>query len=242
MRLDKLISNLGIATRSEIKKIIRSGRVVVNGNIVKDASIHIGDDDSVLLDGIELQKKDFIYLLLDKPDEVVTAMEDKRLSCVGDLLPPELKAKKISPVGRLDYHTTGLLLITNDGEFSHRMTSPKYHLPKKYLVTYSGNSLSDKQIEEAQNGMKLHDMNEVVNLKPAKLELCDDYGDYHRCFLTLTEGKTHQVRRMISAWGCEVIELRRVQIGSLVLDNSDTQLRELDVEEISKLKKELQME
>ena len=247
MRLDKMISNLGIATRSEIKKIIKAGRVKVNGVVVSDASIHIKDDDTVLLDDEEIQSKDYIYLLMDKPVNVITAMEDKRLQCVGDFLSPELKAKKVSPVGRLDYHTTGLLIITNDGEFSHRMTSPKYHLPKTYLVTYSGNRLTNKQVEEASSGMTLHDTDEVIKLKPSVLELGEDNGDYHTCKLTLTEGKTHQVRRMISSWNCEVIELRRISIGSLSIgdipedDNSIYPIRELDFSEINQLKLELKM-
>lgn len=252
MRLDKMISNLGIATRSEIKKIIKSGRVKVNGAVVSDASIHIKDDDIVLLDDVEIQSQNYIYLLMDKPDGVVTAIEDKRLSCVGDYLSPELKTKKVSPVGRLDYHTTGLLILTNDGEFSHRMTSPKYHLPKTYFVTYSGPMLTSREVSEAELGMTLKDMDEVVKLKPAILELGEDVSgednsEYHTCKLTLTEGKTHQVRRMISSWNCEVIELRRVSIGSLSIpsipdeDNSICPIRELETDEINQLKLELKM-
>lgn len=247
MRLDKMISNLGIATRSEIKKIIKAGRVSVNGTVVKDASIHIKDEDIVCLDGNPLQNKEYIYLLMDKPDEVLTAMEDKRLTCVGDFLSPELKTKKVSPVGRLDYHTTGLLIITNDGEFSHRMTSPKYHLPKTYSIIYSGNSLTDKQIEEVKNGMTLRDTDEIVKLKPAVLELGDDVQDLHSCKITITEGKTHQIRRMISSWNCEVINLRRIRIGSLSINDeimnidSDNLIRELTDDEVMKLKSELML-
>lgn len=246
MRLDKLMSNLGIATRSEIKKIVRSGRVTLNGAVVTDSSVHISDSDTVELDGSLLLIKDYIYLLMDKPDEVLTAMEDKRLNCVGDYISPELKAKKISPVGRLDYHTTGLLILTNDGEFAHRMTSPKYHLPKEYRILYRGNALTSAQVTEAASGMQLHDMNEVVNLKPAELILESDIGELHCCQITISEGKTHQIRRMISSWGCEVIELRRTRIGSLVLDSAvleddSINIRELTDEEVNRLKSELQL-
>lgn len=229
-----MLSNSGYGTRSDVTKAIRKGLVTVNGVVVKDNGYHVSDDDEVIIDGESAVSKSHLYFKLDKPDGVLTAMEDKRLPTVADFIPASISNLKLSPVGRLDYHTTGLLIITNDGELSHRLTSPKYEVPKRYLVTYSGKELGQAQIDEASSGMTLTDMDKPVKLAPAKLELLQN----NQAVLTLYEGKTHEVRRMISSWGCEVTELRRISIGDIVLPSDSTpgQLTELTDEEIKSLK------
>lgn len=232
MRLDKLLANSGKGTRSEVKKLIASGMVSVNGRIIKDAGYQIKDSDEVAIGSSSVSGKDYLYYLLDKPDCVLTAMEDKRLKCVGDLIPAALKGRKLSPVGRLDYHTTGLLLITNDGELSHRVTSPRYKIEKVYKVTYSGESLGEEHIREAAEGIVLTDTDKKIKLAPAGLEL----RDKNTCLITLTEGKTHEVRRIISHFGREVLELRRIKLGNLEINEAvPGDLRELTKEEIEGL-------
>ena len=231
-----MLSNSGYGTRSTITKMIRSGLVTVNGTVIKDSGYHVKETDEVLLNGSSTVQKDNLYFVFDKPDGVLTAMEDKRLPTVADYIPAEIKNLKLSPVGRLDYHTTGLLIITNDGDLSHRLTSPKYKIPKRYLVTYKGTVLDNSHVEDAASGMILTDMDKPVKLAPANLELLPD----NQVILTLTEGKTHEVRRIISAWGREVLELRRISLGALQLpeDSIPGTLTELSEEQILQLKKE----
>lgn len=232
MRLDRFLANSGKGTRSEVKKLISSGKVSVNGQIIKDAGYQLKGSDSVTVGESSVSGKTFLYYLLDKPDQVLTAMEDKRLKCVGDLIPASLKGRKLSPVGRLDYHTTGLLLITNDGELSHRITSPRYRIEKVYKVTYSGGSLSEEHVREAAGGIVLTDTDKQVKLAPAGLELISE----DTCLITLTEGKTHEVRRILSHFGREVIELRRIKLGNLELNEVlPGELRELTEEELTGL-------
>ena len=143
MRLDRLLANSGLGTRSTVRDIVSRGSVQVNGAVISDPSFHVKETDSIMIDGQEINLQTKLYYLLDKPDGVLTAMEDKRLPCVADYIPPELKSKKLSPVGRLDYHTSGLLIITNDGELSHRLQSPRYEVPKVYLATFRGLDWTD---------------------------------------------------------------------------------------------------
>jgi 16S rRNA pseudouridine516 synthase len=161
-------------------------------------------------------------------------MEDKRLPHVGQFIPANLKNRKISPVGRLDFHTTGLLILTNDGELSHRLTSPNYGISKVYEVTYEGAPLTDTQKEEASKGITLTDMDKPVKLHPAVLEVKED----NRALLTLTEGKTHEVRRIFAHWERPVATLKRVCLGTLTLEENSQEgdLRELTSSEVESLK------
>lgn len=218
MRLDKMLSNSGAGTRSTVSKIIRSGKVTVNGSVIKDPGFHVSELDEVVITGAKAEHKEFLYYMLDKPDCVLTAMEDKRLPTVAQFIPPEVINLKLSPVGRLDYHTTGLLIITNDGNLSHRLTSPKYKIPKVYSITYEGEPLTDKHIEDAAQGVVLTDKDEPIKLSPAKLNLVED----NKAELTLYEGKTHEVRRIIASWGRSVVDLRRISIGCLELNKNST--------------------
>ena len=216
MRLDKLLANSGYGTRTEAKEILRQGRVSLNGKVIRDPGFSVTEEmaSAITLDGQLIHAGQYLYFCLNKPDGYLTAMTDDRLPCVGDLLPANLKTKKISPVGRLDYHTTGVLLLTNDGDLSHRLTSPKWHREKAYLVTYSGDELTKKEKVLFESGMTLHEKDHAPEkLKPADLEILPD----HQCRLILTEGKTHQVKRMIAATGRSVTALHRERIGTLTL-------------------------
>jgi len=233
MRLDKALASSGYGTRSEVKNLIAKNLVTVNGVIAKDPGLHVTGKDTITVKGQPTDIKEHIYLMFDKPDEVVTAMEDKRLTCVGEFIPQNLKGRKISPVGRLDYHTTGLLILTNDGELSHRLTSPIYGISKEYLVTYHGPALTQKQVTEAQEGITLTDMDTPVKLKSAKLKILDG----NKAILTLTEGKTHEVRRIFAKWERPVKALRRISVGPLKLDTENPgALTELTGTQINSLK------
>lgn len=233
MRLDKTLANSGYGTRTEVKEIISIGKVQVNGTVIKDPGFHVKDNDEITIGGSEATIKDKYYLVLDKPDGVLTAMEDKRLPHVGELLPDNLKNKKISPVGRLDFHTTGLLILTNDGELSHRLTSPNYGIPKTYEVTFDGSPLTSKEKEEALNGMVLRDKEPHVKLRPSILQY---FEDKNTARITLKEGKTHEVRRIFAQWERPVITLRRISLGPISLDGNNELLRELTSDEVKALK------
>lgn len=235
MRLDRALANSGIGTRSTVRSIIASGGVTVNGEVAKDPGMQVKETDVITLNGNEIGRKDNLYFLFDKPDSVLTAMEDPRLPCVGNYIPDELRGKKLAPVGRLDYHTTGLLIITNDGELSHRLQSPKYHIAKRYLVTFIGPDWTDKEIQEIASGVTLTDMDTPVKTAPAKLSAIDD----HTAEITLFEGKTHEVRRIFAHFGKEVTALRRFSLADLEIDRSPENagnIRELTDDEVKSLK------
>ena len=242
MRADKWFANSGFGSRSEVKEFFRKGRVCLNGKTLSDPGFSLSEEDipNLTLDGQPVSLSSHLYFILNKPDGYLTAMTDDRLPCVGDLLPENLKNKKISPVGRLDYHTTGLLILTNDGELSHRLTSPRWHQEKVYLVTYSGDPLTEKEVDLFASGMTLKEEgHKPEKLKPAILSLLSD----NRCRLTLTEGKTHQVKRMLASTGRSVIGLHRERIGCLLLDpnQKEGELIVLSGEQLGLLLKSLEM-
>ena len=214
--------------------MIARGLVCVDQVVTKDPGANIKDGNEVTVNGETIDQSEFLYFIMDKPECVLTAMEDKRLDCIGDLIPPALKNRKLSPVGRLDYHTTGLIIITNDGTLSHRLTSPKYKIPKTYLVTYEGEKLTDEHVQIFAEGFTLDDMEEKVDLKPSVLELKDD----NTCVLTIKEGKTHQVKRMLAKFGRSVIALRRISIGEIKTPDDAGVLVKLTDEQVAYLKKE----
>lgn len=229
-----MLANSGYGTRSEVRKLITRGLVCVDNAICKDSGANIKDNDVVTVNGEVCNAKTHLYYKFDKPDSVLTAMEDKRLTTIADFIPTSLMTKKLSPVGRLDYHTTGLLIITNDGELSHRLTSPKYKMPKTYLITYSGEPLTSDIVDVFAKGFTLDDMDQPVKLAPSTLKLIDDT----HCELTITEGKTHQVRRMIAKFNRSVTELRRTSIGNIkVPEQKEGELIEMPSSEIDYLLK-----
>ena len=237
MRLDKALSSSGYGTRTEVKALISKGLVSLDGTVIKDPGFKLTEDqqDKISVAGQSAQIKQNIYLLLNKPDGVLTAMEDKRLPHVGQFIPANIRNRKISPVGRLDFHTTGLLILTNDGELSHRLTSPTYGISKVYEVTYEGPALTEEEKNEAQEGITLTDQDKPVKLHPATLVI---ENTNNKARITLTEGKTHEVRRIFAHWGRPVTTLRRISLGTLELEDTleEGQIRELTEDEVNDLK------
>ena len=218
MRLDRLLANSGLGTRSTVRDIVSRGSVQVNGAVISDPSFHVKETDSITIDGQEINRQTKLYYRLDKPDGVLTVMEDKRLPCVADYIPPELMSKKLSPVGRLDYHTSGLLIITNDGELSHRLQSPKYEVPKVYLATYRGLDWTDEEINTVRSGFNIRDKGYSEQIAPAELKVVESSGGTGRALLTLHEGKTHEVRRIFAHFNKEVLELRRIELAGIKIE------------------------
>lgn len=229
MRIDKYLCDMDIGTRSEVKAIIKSGRVSVNGSVVKDPGMHVNKDDNVECDGNSLMYEEYRYYVLNKPAGVITATEDDREKTVMDLLASE-NIKGLFPVGRLDKDTEGLLLITNDGDLGHRMLSPKKHVEKCYYVELES-PIDKDAIADLKEGVDIGDDEMTL---PAKVEAISPKSIY----LTITEGRYHQVKRMMQAVGNEVKYLKRVSFGPLELDNGLAigSYRKLDDDEIMMLK------
>lgn len=229
IRIDKILSHMGLATRGECKKIIRGGAVAVNGKAVKSAAEKADPTaDSVTLYGKPIEWKEYIYLMMNKPDGVVSATEDNKFQTVADLLAPEDAHFAPYPVGRLDRDTVGLVVMTNDGDLAHRVISPKNHIPKTYIVKLDGAPPQSLE-NEFENGVTIDD---GYTCMPAELKL-----DGASARLTIYEGKFHQVKRMFAAYGFKVIYLKRISIGGVKLDEnlSEGQYRELSESEIKSL-------
>lgn len=226
MRLDRLITAAAGLSRSQAGKAIRAGRVSVNGVTAEKPEQRVLEDtDSVLLDGKALCFQARHYYLLDKPTGVITAARDPKQKTVLDLFPPEVRKQGVFPVGRLDKDTSGLLLLTDDGDFAHRVISPKSGVLKVYEALVEG-QLTQEDVKVFADGICLKDGTQCL---PAKLEpLASD-----RCLVTVQEGKYHQVRRMLAAVGKPVLMLRRLSVGALSLEKGSVQgtWRQLSEEE-----------
>ena len=210
-RLDKIISATGKKSRREVREMVRQGRVLVDGKPAPAADMKVDPQTAViLLDGEPLGYEKFTYVMLHKPAGVLTATEDRRQETVLDLLPPELRRRALSPVGRLDKDTEGLLLLTNDGQLAHRLLSPKSHVDKVYYARVDG-ALEPGDIATFAAGMTLGDGLECL---PAGLEILSPT----EALVTLREGKFHQVKRMLAARGKPVLYLKRLSMGRLRLD------------------------
>lgn len=210
-RLDKIISATGKKSRREVREMVRQGRVLVDGKPAPAADMKVDPQTAViLLDGEPLGYEKFTYVMLHKPAGVLTATEDRRQETVLDLLPPELRRRALSPVGRLDKDTEGLLLLTNDGQLAHRLLSPKSHVDKVYYARVDG-ALEPGDIAAFAAGMTLGDGLECL---PADLEILSPT----EALVTLREGKFHQVKRMLAARGKPVLYLKRLSMGRLRLD------------------------
>ncbi len=209
IRLDKYLADSGHGTRSEVKKWIRAGRVFVDGQPARSADLKIIPGTSrVFLDEEEiLPQEEFVYYLLNKPAGCITATEDRSARTVLDLLPPS--RRNLFPVGRLDKDTVGLLLITDDGQLAHSLLSPRKHVAKTYYVEYTG-ILTEQDMFRLASGLDIGDDRPTA---PAEVRTAGPGA----VFLTITEGRFHQVKRMISAVGCEVIYLKRIRMGRLTL-------------------------
>lgn len=210
MRLDKFLSVMATATRSESAKAARQGRVTVNGIAVRRADAQIDPErDEISFDGRRIFYRKYCYLLIHKPDGVVSATEDGRDRTVLDLLPPEYQTRGLFPCGRLDKHTTGLMLLTDDGDLAHRLLSPRRHVKKTYRFRVKF-PLTEEECARFEGGLVLEDGYET---KPAKIRLeTPTAGE-----IVLIEGKYHQIKRMMLALHNQITELSRVTFGPLVL-------------------------
>lgn len=232
IRLDKYLADMGKGTRSEVKKAISKGLVRVNNEIVKKPETKLDtDSDNVLFDGVLVGYAQYEYYMLNKPAGVISATEDKCEKTVIDLI-TEKKRKDLFPVGRLDRDTEGLLLISNDGELAHRLLSPSKHVDKVYYAKIDG-KVTIEDVEAFQQGV---DIGEEKLTRPAKLRILKS-GTQSEIELTICEGKFHQVKRMFQAVGKEVVYLKRLQMGTLILDESlkPGEYRELTEQEIADL-------
>lgn len=209
-RLDKVLAGTGRWSRREVKLLVRQGLVHLNGAAAVSAEEKCDPETAVItVNGETVVLRRFTYVLLHKPGGVLTATEDRRQETVMELLPQELRRVGLAPVGRLDKDTEGLLLLTNDGELTHRLLSPKYHVDKRYFARVDGH-LTAAHAEAFAKGMTLGD---GLKCLPARLEILPDNG----CIVTVREGKFHQVKRMLASCGAPVVYLKRLSMGPLVL-------------------------
>ena len=215
IRLDKYLADMGTGTRSEVKKAIRSGRVSVNGSIIKKPEEKIDETvQEVTLDGTLVGYQKMEYYMLHKPAGVVSATRDKKEKTVLDLITGQ-KRKDLFPVGRLDKDTEGLLLITNDGALAHRLLAPGKHVDKVYYARIEG-KVTEKEINAFAQGLDIQDEDKTL---PARLEIIKS-GDISEVNLTIQEGRFHQVKRMFKACGMRVCYLKRISMGPLILDET----------------------
>lgn len=233
MRLDKYLCDTTSYSRKEAKEFIKKGKVSVNGNIVKDNGFAINEfSDSVLLSGEALKYEKFVYYMLNKPSGYVCANSDNLSKTVFELL-GEDNRDDLFTVGRLDKDTVGFLIITNDGDFSHHLMSPKHHVKKTYYVQ-SKKSLTDNDISLLTDGVEIE---AGIITKPASVKILSS----NESLLTISEGMYHEVKRMYKAVDNEVINLKRISIGEVDLDESlsEGSYRRLTEEEIRILKEGL---
>ena len=229
-RLDKFLSSQTALSRREAQKAIKEKRVLLNGSVIRAVDTKVDtESDTVSLDGQPLSYQQYVYYMMDKPEGVVSSTRDRAERTVLDLLPPELRRDGLFPAGRLDKDTTGLLVITDDGDYAHRMLSPKKHVQKRYIATLDREP--DEGIVSAfEAGIVLGDGTVCKSGQAETLDGC-------RVAVAISEGKYHQVKRMFAALGYHVEALRRVQIGGLALDTGlrPGEVRVLTAEEAQKV-------
>jgi len=232
MRLDRILANSGYGSRTEIKKIIKSGKVTIDGALVKDPGFIVDDGNLPVISiaGEDAKIKQHLHFMMNKPSGVITAMEDRKYETVAKFFPENILLTGIFPVGRLDIDTTGLLIFTNDGTLCHRLTSPKWDIAKEYYLEVSGKYLDETDVLKLKKGLVMGDSNIC---KSADLKIITPYSG----ILTIREGKYHQVKKMMKALGGTVTVLKRLSMGPLRLDEnlSEGKIRPLTDEEINSL-------
>lgn len=229
-RIDKLISNQTGYTRKEVKEILHAKRIKVNDVIITKPEYKIDSSkDKVFMDNKELLFQKNIYIVLNKPKGYVSATEDKEEKTVLDLIPEEYRHRNLFPAGRLDKDTTGMMIITDDGDFAHEILSPKKHIPKTYLVTIDI-PITKEMVTGFEQGVELID----GVCKTSKLEIINE----KEAKVTLTEGRYHQIKRMFGVYKAKVLELKRISMGSLILPNDleEGEYRELTLQELERIK------
>ena len=228
-RLDKVISNQTGYSRKEVKDLVKQKRILVNNELVLKADVKVDPSkDVILLDGEEVSVKKYVYLMLNKPKGYVSATEDKTMPTVLELVPLEYSHRNLFPAGRLDRDTTGLMLITDDGEFAHNILSPKKHITKTYNVLVDV-PMTEEMVVGFRDGVSLID----GECKSSELIITGEYSGT----VILTEGRYHQIKRMFGCFGAKVLELERVGMGKFTLPD-DLELgecREFTQEELLKI-------
>ena len=235
MRLDKFISTTTTLSRAEAKKVIKKG-ILINDKLIKTPDYKIDEfKDQVIVNGNRLVYQKYVYIMMNKPKDTVSATEDVIERTVVDILRDEDRIYKVFPVGRLDKDTEGLMLLTNDGELAHKLISPKKDVEKKYYVEVSG-ELKNEHLKIIKEGVILED---GYRCKPARLEILDSSEENSKANIFITEGKFHQVKRMMKSLGATVTYLKRLSIGSLKLDENLKlgEYRYLTDDELNKLTK-----
>ncbi len=229
-RLDKIVANLTGGSRKDARGMVLRGRVTVNGAVSGNIAQKVDPEkDDIKIDGQQFTYKKFVYIMINKPKGILSASNDKSRETVVDLVKPEFNREGLFPVGRLDKDTTGLLIITDDGDFGHRVISPKSGIEKEYLVTLD-KPITDSDIKILEQGVTLVD---GAVCRPAKIKLANETRTM--IYITITEGKYHEIKRMLGVVNIGVNELERVRIGSLYKDESLQfgQYRELTDEELA---------
>ena len=230
-RIDKIIATQTNYSRKEVKKLVLQKRVMVNGEIISKSDIKVDENnDKIEIDGNKINVKKYIYLILNKPKGYISATEDPKMPTILDLVPEQFSHRNLFPAGRLDKDTTGLMLITDDGEFAHNILAPKKHIKKVYKVEIDI-PINEIMINEFENGVILND----GICKTAGLEKLDTYIGK----VTLTEGRYHQIKRMFGCFGAKVVNLERIAMGNFQLPNNLKQgeCRELTEKEIGEINK-----
>jgi len=230
LRIDKVLSNVGYGSRAEIKRYCKYGIITVNGEVVNNPGVQVDpENDEIIFDGDTVNYREFVYIMLNKPDGYISATFDKFDPIVLDLIDPSYLVFEPFPVGRLDKDTEGLLVLTNDGKLSHRVLSPKKHVPKTYYAKIEG-IVTEEDIKAFKKGVVLDDGYETM---PAQLEILKS-DEISEIELTIHEGKFHQVKRMFESVGKKVVYLKRLSMGKLKLDETLAlgEYRELTEEEV----------
>ena len=216
MRLDKFISSTTTLSRAEAKKIIKKG-ILINDILVKSPDYKVDEiNDQVIVNGNRLFYQKYVYIMMNKPQNVISATDDAIDKTVVDLLEEKDRIYKVFPVGRLDKDTEGLMLLTNDGDLAHKLISPKKDVEKKYYVEVSG-ELKEEHLELVKEGLVI---DEGYKCKNARLEILESSETNSIAYIYITEGKFHQVKRMMKALGTTVTYLKRLSIGTLELDKN----------------------
>ena len=230
MRVDKLLSNVGVASRAELKKYCKQGLISVNGKVINNPGVQVdSENDDVRFNGEKIVYREFVYIMLNKPDGYISATYDKYDPIVLDLIDQSYLVFEPFPVGRLDKDTEGLLVLTNDGQLAHRVLSPKKHVPKTYYAKIQG-KVTEEDILAFEKGVILDDGYETM---PSQLKILKS-DDMSEIELTIHEGKFHQVKRMFESVGKKVVYLKRLSMGKLKLDEGLGlgEYRELTEEEV----------
>lgn len=215
MRIDKYLANMNVGSRKQVHLLIKKGIVAVNGKTVKSAKEKVGEGDEVAVNGQTVAYQKYHYFLLNKPKGVLSATEDRKQKTVLDLLKKQDRYQGIVPVGRLDKDTTGLLLLTNDGQLNHELLAPNKHVDKVYRAKIAGVA-DEATVKLFASGMRLGD---GTVLQPAELKILkqDPAHDSSEIEINIREGKYHQIKRMFGAAGMKVVELKRISMGRLIL-------------------------